>query len=285
MQLSPELFAERIAAAAQGPEIVERVTLQEHIDSLVDELERQEPPESFSTGLSKLNLQLDGGVHRGELLVVAGETSCGKSMLLGTAALACAQVGNHVLYVSLEMPAKDILRRMVANIAGIRIKGVHEKPDDKEKGATTKAICTLSSLPITIKDNLAILTAIESEVRRLTRLKKADVVMIDYLQLVENCAADNREQAMAEVARKLKNLALGCGWAVFTASQLNDDGKLRESRAIGHHADLVISMGNDVLKVIKNRRGPRDVSIPVILRAEIGRFEDGPADSSRRAWP
>ena len=117
------------------------------------------------------------------------------------------------------------------------------------------------------------MTAIESEVRRLTRLKKADVVMIDYLQLVENCAADNREQAMAEVARKLKNLALGCNCAVFTASQLNDDGKLRESRAIGHHADFVISMGDDVLKVIKNRRGPRDVSIPVILRAEIGRFE------------
>lgn len=145
MQLSPELFAERLAAAAQGPEIVEWVTLQEHIDALVNELERQEPPESFSTGLSKLNLQLDGGVHRGELLVVAGETSCGKSMLLGTAALACAQVGKHVLYISLEMPAKDILRRMAANIAGIRIKGVHEKPDDKEKDATTKAICALSS--------------------------------------------------------------------------------------------------------------------------------------------
>ena len=111
--------------------------------------------------------------------------------------------------------------------------------------------------------------------RRLTRLKKADAVIIDYLQLVENCAADNREQAIAEVARKLKNLALGCNCAVFTSSQLNDDGKLRESRAIGHHADFVISIGDGKLVITKNRRGPRDMSIAVTLHADIGRFEEG----------
>ena len=204
-------------------------------------------------------------------------------MLLAMAALACAQAGKNVALFSLEMSARDILRRMAANIAGIRIKGAHEKPNGKEMDAATRAICALSSLPITIIDNLASLTSIESEVRRLTRLKKADVVIIDYLQLVENSAADNREQAVAEVARKFKNLALGCDCAVFTASQLNDDGKLRESRAIGHHADFVVSIVNGTLVVVKNRHGPHDVSIPVRLRGELGRFEESNSSDQRTA--
>ena len=181
------------------------------------------------------------------------------------------------------MPAKDVLRRIAANTAGFPIKGAHEKPNGKEMGAATRAICALSSLPITIIDNLASLTSIESEVRRLTRLKKADVVTIDYLQLVENSTADNREQAIAEVTRKLKNLALGCRCAVFTASQLNEDGKLREPRAIGHHADFVVSIGNGTLVVVKNRRGPPDVSIPDRLRGELGRFDESNSSDQRTA--
>ena len=283
MQLSPLEFVERIGAAAQGPEIIQRVTLQEHIDALVGELECQEPPESFTTGLSGLDFHLGGGVHRGELLVVAGETSCGKSMLLSMAALASARAGQQVVFFSLEMPAKDVLRRMAANIAGFPIKGVHEKPNGKEMDAATRAIRALSSLPITIIDSLASLNSIESEMRRMTRLKKADVLIIDYLQLVENSTADNREQAIAAVARKLKNLALGCGCAVFTASQLNEEGKLRESRAIGHHADFVVSISSGTLVVVKNRRGPPNVSIPVKLRGELGRFEESNSSDQRTA--
>jgi predicted ATP-dependent serine protease len=136
--------------------------------------------------------------------------------------------------------------------------------------------CTsLYGLPITPIDNVANLTAIETEARRLIRLRKADVVIVDYLQLVENSGPETPEACVAEVARKFKNLALTGNCAVLTASQLNEDGRLREARAIGHHADFVINIIDIALVVGKNRRGPRDVSIPVRLRGELGRYEEG----------
>ena len=105
------------------------------------------------------------------------------------------------------------------------------------------------------------------------------MIAVDYLQLVENPTADNREQAVAEVARKLKNIALGCGSVVLSASQMNESGQLRESRAVGHHADHVLNIGDDGISIVKNRRGPRDLSLPVTMRGELGRFEE------RRAQP
>jgi replicative DNA helicase len=93
MKLSPLEFSEKIVTAAQGPQVPERCTLAQQLDGLLAELERTEPREAFSTGLPLLDLALDGGVHRGELLVVAGETSGGKSVLLAQAALACLQGG------------------------------------------------------------------------------------------------------------------------------------------------------------------------------------------------
>ena len=61
--------------------------------------------------------------------------------------------------------------------------------------------------------------------------------------------------------------------AVVTASQLNDEGLLRESRAIGQNADAVLIIDGDNILIDKNRRGPRDVAVPVNLRGDISRFE------------
>ncbi len=68
------------------------------------------------------------------------------------------------------------------------------------------------------------------------------LIVVDYIQLVESASvgkAANRETHVSEVARRLKLLTKELQVAVIAMSQLNDDGQLRESRAIGHHADLV----------------------------------------------
>jgi replicative DNA helicase len=96
----------------------------------------------------------------------------------------------------------------------------------------------------------------------------------DYLQLVETPEADSRDQAVSEVARKLENLALNCGAAVLTASQMNEAGQLRESRAIDHHAEAIINIADDRITVEKNRRGSRSGGVNVTLRGELGRFEE-----------
>lgn len=275
----PELV-ERIAAAADHDQDRKSETLAQQMDGLFAELERSEPQEAFSTGLPSLDRHLSGGIHRKQMTVVAGETGGGKSILLALAALANAQIGRSVAIFSLEMPARDILKRMAANLAGLPIKAAHEKPEKEEQeklDRISRALIGLTSLPLTIIDTMTSLAEIEAEARRLARLGKADLIVVDYLQLIANEGPDSREQAISEIARKLKNLALSSGSAVITASQLNEDGKLRESRAIGHHADHVLIIGDGKITIAKNRNGQANVSAQVTMRGELGRFDEGKA--------
>ena len=164
------------------------------------------------------------------------------------AALAAANLGKAVAVFSLEMPAKDVLRRIGSNIIGARFKGAREHPSARELDLMSKAVHRLFDFKLTIRDRICDIDSIEAEARTLAKLKKADLVIVDYVQLVENSVADTREQAVSEITRRLKNLALTSNLAVFTASQLNDEGKLRESRAIGQHADIVLFIEGDCIR-------------------------------------
>ena len=273
MTLPLDQFVESIFRAAERPIREKEQTTEDQINELLAELESKEPEECFPFGLPELDEHLKGGIHRGEFAVIAGDTSTGKSVLLAMAALEIANRDKSVAIFSLEMPAKDVLRRIASNIADMRLKNFREHPSAIEKDRMSKAINRLLELKLTIKDRICDISGIEAETRRLVSLKKANVIIVDYIQLVENAGADNREQAISEIARRLKNLALASKIPVFSASQLNDEGKLRESRAIGQHSDCVIAIKDSILVVGKNRRGPRNVSVPVNLRGDISRFE------------
>jgi replicative DNA helicase len=87
---------------------------------------------------------------------------------------------------------------------------------------------------------------------------------VDYLQLLKAPARsgpeERREAVVAEFARFLKETAVSEGVVMMVLSQLNDDGRLRESRAIGQHADVVVLIsqtGDDsILRIEKHRNGP-----------------------------
>jgi replicative DNA helicase len=83
---------------------------------------------------------------------------------------------------------------------------------------------------------------------------------------------------VSEIVRRLKQLALQLDIAVATASQLNDEGKLRESRAIGMHSDHVwiIKRGEDgdLLSMDKVRDGERGVCVPLVMQGALSRFTE-----------
>lgn len=259
-------------------------TLKDQLNALIDDLERRTPLESFSVGVGSLDRVFKGGIHRGEMLVVGADTSGGKSILLQQAALAAATKLKPVVMFSLEMPAKDILRRMASNIVGRRLADAHELLNgEPAQGLATNrdlaaAMSRMMNLPLIIRDDLTEVGEIDAEINRLASLKQADLVIVDYLQIVTMPKADTREQAISEFARKLKLSALRNKCCVMTATQLNDEGKIRESRAIGMHADNVVfvehSEGKSLFRVKKNRRGPRDVTVKCIMRGDISRFEE-----------
>ena len=258
--------------------------VKQHLRDLIDDLESKTPIESFSTGIDGLDRFLGGGMRRGELFVVGAPTGGGKSILLYQAAMEALLKGKSVAIFSLEMPAKAILQRIASNMIGKRVIGLQElsKLDDKRNVASgpelMNAMSKLMDMPITICDTLSDVEDIIAEARRLATTGKADVVIVDYLQIVSCAKADNREQAISELARRLKLTSLKCNICIMTASQLNDEGLLRESRAIGMHSDFVVkvtSSGDEsTLKVSKNRRGPTDVFTTAKMRGEISRFEE-----------
>lgn len=253
-------------------------TLKTQCMALLDELESMALPETFGTGVSHLDKLLGGGFRRGRVGVVSSETSGGKSILLVQIATRACSDGKNGLFFSLEMSAQDIIARMSANISGVTTVPASHRPTTAHVNSMHAAIRQISKFGIEIHDQVTGIDEIESMCR--VRAKKGDLdwVVVDYLQLCQSpgdSSAETREQQVSEVMRRLKILALNLNILVLTASQLNDKGELRESRAIGHHTDYVLHIdhsGDAVIHLAKNRNGERHVFAPVVMQGAISRF-------------
>lgn len=268
----------------------ETKTMVQHVTELIDDLENKNKLDTFKTGIFDVDSNLNGGFHRGEMVVVGAQTSGGKSILLYQIALEALLNNKSVAIFSLEMPSKAIIRRMAANMIGKKIVNSGDWGDGTSYvasfGEIAATLQALVKMPLTLRDDLSEVGAIDAEARRLASLNKADVIVVDYLQIVTMPSADNREQAISELTRRLKLTALKTQSLVVTASQLNDDGKLRESRAIGHHADHVLSIihekNSSSIFVDKNRRGQRGIGFPVVMRGDISRIEQGEKQDKKK---
>lgn len=255
-----------------------RRTKKEMLNQIIDEMEGKSVKDAYSTGLILLDRNLGGGMHKGEMMTIAAETGGGKSILLVQALATNLMEGKSVLYFSLEMSGEDIYRRLAANMAGVPVR---EMEDYKEKYGRelpiiTKSIASLLNMPIEVVDYMHNISDIEAEIAKASSENRADVIAVDYLQIINMPDIDNRETAISEAARRLKTCAMKHKAVLFTASQVNDEGKLRESRAIGMHSDQVIQIEHfkDKSRVVvkKNRRGARNVQIGVEMNGEISKF-------------
>ena len=272
-------LSETIMSLTQEKEI--KITpIKEIILQVVNEMEGSVVKESFTTGLLKLDRALKGGVHRGELMTIASETGGGKSIELVQASVANLLEGKSVVFFSIEMSAKDILTRMACNIAGYEIR----EPDDYKNAnqheimKINSALLQLSKMPLEIVDDVDDLQDILSISRQFIREKKSDVIAVDYIQIISYDKIESREGQISEITRQLKVLAQKNKVVVMTASQLNDEGKLRESRAIGQHSNQVVYIEHIKEKsrivVKKNRRGVKNYTFEIKMRGDISKLEE-----------
>jgi replicative DNA helicase len=250
------------------------------IIEIIDEMEGRVKEEVYPTGLLKLDRALKGGMHKGEMMTIASETGGGKSIFLVQAALANLEENKSVLFFSLEMKAKDILTRMACNMAGypIREPEDYKNANQQELLKISGALLKLHQLPIEIVDGISEIEDIEAQINRYIGEKRADIIVVDYLQIISFSGSESRENQISEIARRLKLAALKNNSILFTASQLNDEGRLRESRAIGMHSDQVVYVEHlkdkSRLTVKKNRRGQRNYSTDIIMRGDISKIEE-----------
>ena len=209
------------------------------------------------------------------MFTVLGPTGGGKSIVLAQAALACAQDGKQVAFFSLEMPATAVWKRIAANAANCPLPRAGQIVNAGTLNKLGAAIRAASKLPLTIFDSMLTMTDIEVEARRLAKQGKADVVIVDYIQRVRNVGKfPCREQAVADIATRLKSLTMESRCAVLTASQLNKEGDARESAAIEHDSDILFRIKEDGFYCQKFRRGPDNWTVPAVMRGELGRFEE-----------
>ena len=272
-------IADKIATS-QNDKSPNLSSVKEIAGQLIDQMEGTQERVKYKTGLVNLDSKMKGGLHEGELLTVASESGGGKSIYMVQAGLANILENKSVAYFSLEMDKTDILERFVASYAGIPVRAAEEYRTiySREIPKISKAILEIRDMPLTIVDDILDLDSIIAESQRLSLLGKADVVIVDYIQIVENETSESREQTVSDIARKLKNLATRIKAPVITGSQLNDEGKLRESRAIKQHSNAVIHIKHkddkSCIYIDKNRRGPRNVSFSVKMNGEISKLEE-----------
>ncbi|MEI8320941.1 MAG: replicative DNA helicase [Alphaproteobacteria bacterium] len=213
-----------------------------------------------TTGLRDMDKWL-GGLHPSDLVIIAGRPSMGKTALATNiafnAALARAKdpnEGGNVVIFSLEMSADQLATRILAQEAHIssdRIRRGDLKSDDFP--SLIEASRRISNIPLYIDDTPSLnIAALRTRARRLKRQKGLDLIVIDYLQLLQGSNdMENRVQEISQITRGLKALAKELGVPVIAASQLSraveqrDDkhpqlADLRESGSIEQDADVVI---------------------------------------------
>lgn len=237
------------------------------------------------SGLVALD-DLTAGLCDQDFIVISAETSGGKTALaLRFAESIAVDQGLPVLIFSLEMSKEELTDRMLCSLAKYDLldfrKGHLNINGYRLKGAVDslrKAVLIIRDAPDTG------ITQMRAVARRMKRKRGIRAVIVDYLQLIPSAPGrrENREQEVATISRGLKAMAKELNLPVIALSQLNDDGKVRESRAIAHDANLLLVIqeeeGKDghpsrhFIKIAKQRNGPRE-RVPVRFIKHCARFE------------
>lgn len=236
--------------------------------------ESGEAPPRIEFGLADLDWLL-GGVRPGEMLVVGARPGCGKTAFAVSLASKVA-AEKSVLFFEFEMSGGMLIERFYAGLAQIDSRVFREplrlSADDWR--AVTAAQQEVANWRLWISDNQrAEVADICATVADFKRRGQCDVVIIDYLQLVEASGGfENRQVEVSKISRRLKRLAVEQNVVVIALAQLNREANgepelrhLRESGAIEADADQVVFLwqeddpdGPAVVtrcKVAKNRSG------------------------------
>lgn len=253
-------------------------TLNEFIDRFKRDREAGDLP-GHSTGLGMLDA-ICGGMRDGSLWVVGGQTSRGKSVLMFQIASEFIQSGKRVAIFSLEMMADEIIGRLVT-VFGKIDHGQLNQPKTITKGELNqmaRAIEILKDGKYWIDDGAGqTIDTIAAEAQRIKDTEgQIDLIVVDYLQLIEGHRGRNetKEQEIARASKGLKQLAKAMGCPVLTGSQLNEEGKTRESRAIAQDADALLYIVDDGIKIGKLRNGKRDDVLPLFLNGKMQVFQE-----------
>ncbi len=246
---------------------------------------------------------LTSGLQASDLILVAARPSMGKTAFtLNIAANVALKSKKTVAFFSLEMSKQQLVQRMLCSEGGIdsqKLKNGDLSNEDWDKLVRTAD--RVSSAPLYIDDTAGItVMELRSKARRLKAEHGLDLIIIDYLQLMQGRGrggSDNRQQEISEISRSLKAVARELNVPVIALSQLSRSvesrqikrpmlSDLRESGSLEQDADIVMFLyredyydpettNKNITEVIvaKHRNGPVD-TIRMFFTKQFTRFND-----------
>ena len=255
------------------------------------------------TGLSSSFPELDNitsGFQPSELIVLAARPSMGKTALSLNFALHNALQKKKVAFFSLEMSKESVLMRLLSSLSRINLSQIMSgQVQEKRWSDLLQAAARLNSAQFFIDDSSPLSPyEIRSKARRLKSKEGLDLIVVDYLQLMQLPEKkENREREVSEMSRLLKSFSKELEIPIITLSQLNRGvearsnrrpilSDLRESGAIEQDADLIMMLyresyydegeeNNNTAELIinKHRNGPTG-NVKLMWLAEFGTFEN-----------
>ena len=272
-----------------------KVSIGSSADELMEDIARMQAgdyeADVVRTHTNRLDEYLGNrGIAAGEVMRVAAPTSCGKSALaLYIVSQAVAKDGHSCGIFSLEMPQKQLTKRLTQVISGVNLRNVEENRASEEQVVrVNSAINQLKKLPIYTSHSVKSADDLYSQTRQFVNKHKVKLLVIDYLQLIPfDSNKMGKAEGIAHISHTIKQMAIDLKIAIVLLAQVNREGAksnrlklydLKDSGDIENDADVVLLMypsGGDVesskdtdyqgaytnlsYELAKNREGERDI--------------------------
>lgn len=202
-------------------------------DTLATLETRLEGPQGVLTGINDLDAATQG-LRSGQMWVIGARPSVGKSTLaLGIAANAAIRQKIPTVYFSLEMPAADLMQRLLAAEAGVSLSALQKHAlSDPEWERVAHRIGPITQAPLVIDDASTVTVAeVRAKARRMCQRDGLGLLVLDYLQLLApDGKSENRQQAVSAMSIGLRTLAKDLGIPVVAVVQLNRGVEGRSER-------------------------------------------------------
>lgn len=246
-------------------------TVKESIESVYETINRNMSGKTELTGTPTGFDKIDGktgGLQKSDLIIIAGETSQGKTSLAVSMMKNAAIAGAKIAMYSMEMKKEQITSRIISMISGIPSNVILYSPlSGMQLENVDRAVDTVSKMQIYFDDrSTSNIDTIISSIRQMKLKNGIDGAVVDYLQILNvNMKGSNKEQQLGEAARRLKNLAKDLDIWIIALSQMNRDNlnpvptlaRLRDSGQIAEAADIVMLIYRPE---VKGKRYPDEFS-------------------------
>jgi replicative DNA helicase len=212
-----------------------------------------------TTGFNSLDKKTTG-FNEGDLVIIAARPAMGKTSLVLNTALQNIQKDSGVIFFSLEMPAEQLMMRLLSAKTKIPLQNVRKGDlNDKQWSEVTSAFEDLNTKKLFVDDSGSVnINQLRARVRKIAGNTENNIkmVIIDYLQLMQGTGTKARHEEVSEISRGLKLLAREMNVPIIALSQLNRGlenrpdkrpmlSDIRESGSIEQDADIIIFVYRD----------------------------------------